>query len=170
MDILNNMYKAAADAMMGQQPPMAGGMGGQPGQPQPQPGMMDPNGMGMMPPPPDPVEEDNGKINSLIQNLQLRTQLLQAQQELAAAQDENQEAGVQESPIDPDTGEPISSNPALRAAAEQIKATAQSAPKPTKKSENMLEGKEEKPSTTKNPKSTTPATTPEPADASVSPE
>ena len=123
MSLLDKLYKVAAAEMMGQ-PPMQQPMPGQ--QPGDMPSGGDPAMMGapgMMMPPQDPVAEDNNKITSLIQNLQLRTQLLQAQQELAETQSESSQKGQVDPAVDPDTGEMVEKNPALRAAAQQIKST-----------------------------------------------
>ena len=78
MKLTDLMIKMAADAAMPQPAgdPAAGAMDPATGQP------MDPSMMA----PPDPIADDNARLQSLLENLQLRSQIMEAQQELAASQ------------------------------------------------------------------------------------
>lgn len=94
-NILNKLAAAAAAAMAP--------AGGPPGQGDP--AAMDPS----MAPAPDPIEQDNMRLQSILQNLQLRAEVVQAQAELEELNKQLQAAHARP-PADPDAPRGLSTN------------------------------------------------------------
>jgi len=94
-NILDKLAAAAAAAA-----PPSGGQGGPP------PGQGDPAmGDPSMAPMPDPIEQDNMRLTSILQNLQLRAEVVQAQAELEELTKQIQQSNAKP-PMDPDRPAP----------------------------------------------------------------
>ncbi len=97
----------------------------------------------MLPPPPDPIEMDNQRLNNVLQNLQLRQQIVEAQQALeAATSPKTRRRRSSRDPDKPRKGGP--KGPIDLSTASTLEGMLKNTPKSKKKSEPEVKGKESK--------------------------